>query len=63
MISIITKVIMRASQDHMPNISKSCYRQGVLDRKYCPKYFLGTYPDKFLSLKRNFAKNPTVPTH
>lgn len=53
MISI--KVIMGSSQDHMPNASKSWYRLGVLDHKYCPKYFLGTYPDKFIYLKRNFA--------
>lgn len=62
MISIITKVIMRTSWDPMPSVSKSSYRQVIPECQYCPKYFLGMYPDQFLSLMRVFAENPTVPT-
>lgn len=29
MISIITKVVMRANGDHMSSVSKSCYKQSV----------------------------------
>lgn len=67
MISI--KVILRASQDHMSNVSKSCYRRALLVHKYCPKYFLWLYPEvyffkeKFLSLKRNCTKKPIVSIH
>lgn len=63
MISIITKVVMRANGDHKSSVSKSCYKQSVSHRKYCPKYFLGTYPDKLLSSKGEFATNSTGITH
>lgn len=63
MIRIITKVIMRTSWDPMLSISKSSYRQVVPECQYCPKYFLGMYPDKIHSFMRIFAKNPTVPIH